>query len=176
MVRRGGDDRSDADPAGREAEPPAPVPAPTPAPKDDWCVSVTPRSASGDDGPWRAASPPGGASESAPADQSEVAPWRVSLNPPAAGGQGWTVDQAAGRRGGGVVRAPVQEAVVHMMQDGDGHASVQIVAAVAADELVSDALRTALATQTAVPSAAVVEARAAGSRSWRRLLNGLSAA
>ena len=49
-----------------------------------------------------------------------------------------------------------------MMQDGDGHASVQIVAAVAADDS-SDALRTALATQTAVPSAAVVEARAAGS-------------
>ena len=159
-----------------EAEPPAPVPAPTPAPKDDWCVSVTPRSASGDDGPWRAASPPGGASESAPADQSEVAPWRVSLNPPAAGGQGWTVSiKPPGGAAEAVVRAPVQEAVVHMMQDGDGHASVQIVAAVAADELVSDALRTALATQTAVPSAAVVEARAAGSGA-AAALNGLSAA
>lgn len=160
-----------------EAEPPAPVPAPTPAPKDDWCVSVTPRSASGDDGPWRAASPPGGASESAPADQSEVAPWRVSLNPPAAGGQGWTVSiKPPGGAAEAVVRAPVQEAVVHMMQDGDGHASVQIVAAVAADELVSDALRTALATQTAVPSAAVVEARAAGSEVVAAALNGLSAA
>ena len=161
-----------------EAEPPAPVPAPTPAPKDDYrCVSVTPRSASGDDGPWRAASPPGGASESAPADQSEVAPWRVSLNPPAAGGQGWTVSiKPPGGAAEAVVRAPVQEAVVHMMQDGDGHASVQIVAAVAADELVSDALRAALATQTAVPSAAVVEARAAGSEVVAAALNGLSAA
>ena len=51
-----------------------------------------------------------------------------------------------------------------------------IVAAVAADELVSDALRTALATQTAVPSAAVVEARAAGSEVVAAALNGLSAA
>ena len=91
------------------------------------------------------------------------------LAQPARGG--WAgvdrLDQA-GRRGEAVVRAPVQEAVVHMMQDGDGHASVQIVAAVAADELVSDALRTALATQTAVPSAAVVERALRGPRSWRR--------
>ena len=102
---------------------------------------------------------------------------RVSLNPPAAGGQGWTVSiKPPGGAAEAVVRAPVQEAVVHMMQDGDGHASVQIVAAVAADELVSDALRTALATQTAVPSAAVVEARAAGSEVVAAALNGLSAA
>ena len=100
-----------------------------------------------------------------------------SLDPPAAGGQGWTVSiKPPGGAAEAVVRAPVQAAVVHMMQDGDGHASVQIVAAVAADELVSDALRTALATQTAVPSAAVVEARAAGAEVVAAALNGLSAA
>ena len=44
------------------------------------------------------------------------------------------------------------------------------------DELVSDALRTALATQTAVPSAAVVEARAAGAEVVAAALNGLNAA
>ena len=97
-------------------------------------ASQSPSSASGDDGP-RAASRRAGRRVGT-CGQSEVAPWRVSPNRP----RRWVGTVSTGPPGGAaeaVVRAPVQEAVVHMMQDGDGHASVQIVAAVAADELVS---------------------------------------